>query len=187
MPKGNGKGSSFEREISKRLSLWWTEGERDDIFWRSDQSGGRATQRAKQGKSTSNSYGDLACIDPIGQPFIDQFCIELKRGYSKDLAILPILDNPKAKHSLIEFWNQCERDRELAGRPHSMLIFKRDRMKECIMLKSSLFRKLERWHGNWELPYIRITTRHISKIVIHLNDFLNWVEPETIKRWNSTT
>ena len=41
------KGGAWEREFSKYLSLWITEGERDDVFWRSSQSGGRATQRAK--------------------------------------------------------------------------------------------------------------------------------------------
>ena len=32
---GKQKGSAFEREICKKLSLWFTENERDDIFFRS--------------------------------------------------------------------------------------------------------------------------------------------------------
>ena len=183
MAKGHGKGSAFEREISKRLSLWWTDDEQEDVFWRSDQSGGRATQRAKQGKSTSNSYGDLACISPIGQPFIDQFCVELKRGYSKDLTILPILDNPKAKHTLIEFWNQCERDRQLAKRPWSLVIFKRDRMKECVLMEQRLYNRIGRWCGDYGKPTIRISSKYI---IVHLDTFLDWLSPEVIKRWNST-
>lgn len=82
MPKGNRKGSSFERLICKKLSLWWTDGDRDDVFWRSSQSGGRATQRAKSGKKTYGSYGDVAAVDPIGEPLIRSFTIELKRGRS---------------------------------------------------------------------------------------------------------
>ena len=68
------KGSAFEREISKSLSLWYTEGERDDIFWRSSQSGGRATTRAKKGKKTAASYGDITALDNRGEPFTDLFC-----------------------------------------------------------------------------------------------------------------
>ena len=41
MPKAY-KGSEFEREMCKCLSLWWTDSKRDDVFWRSAQSGGRA-------------------------------------------------------------------------------------------------------------------------------------------------
>jgi len=79
------KGSSFEREICKKLSLWWTrdlEHPRDDVFWRSSQSGGRATERAKKGKSTYGSYGDITAVDPIGEPLLKLFTIELKRGRS---------------------------------------------------------------------------------------------------------
>lgn len=77
-----GKGSQFERQICKQLSLWWTVGERDDIFWRSSQSGGRATQRMKFGKKTFGSYGDVAAVDPFGQPLLEYWTIELKRGKS---------------------------------------------------------------------------------------------------------
>lgn len=79
---GSHKGSSYEREICKQLSLWWSGGKRDDIFWRSSQSGGRATQRAKSGKSTFGSYGDIAAVDPIGQSLLKLVTIELKRGRS---------------------------------------------------------------------------------------------------------
>ena len=45
MRKGGGKekGSSFERLVCKRMSMWLSKGERDDLFWRSAMSGGRAT------------------------------------------------------------------------------------------------------------------------------------------------
>ncbi len=74
------KGSSFERVIAKQLSRWWSDGKRDDIFWRVSQSGGRATQRTKSGKRTYGSYGDIAAIDPIGEPLLKLFTIELKVG-----------------------------------------------------------------------------------------------------------
>lgn len=80
MGSGHRKGSNFERHICKQLSHWWTGGERDDVFWRSSQSGGRATQRAKSGKKTYGSYGDIAAVDPIGEPLMRLFTIELKRG-----------------------------------------------------------------------------------------------------------
>ncbi|MBM3120244.1 MAG: hypothetical protein FJ006_12010, partial [Chloroflexi bacterium] len=58
------KGASFERDISRQLSLWWTHGERDDVFWRSSMSGGRATVRAKKGQKTAYQNGDITATDP---------------------------------------------------------------------------------------------------------------------------
>ena len=77
-----GKGSEFERSICKQLSLWWTDGKRDDIFWRSSQSGGRATSRAKKGKKTAGQEGDICATHRSGDPLVRLFSIELKRGYN---------------------------------------------------------------------------------------------------------
>ena len=55
---GKAKGSSFEREIARILSLWWSKGTRDDIFGRTMSSGAWGTQRAKAGKSTFGQYGE---------------------------------------------------------------------------------------------------------------------------------
>uniref|UniRef100_A0A6M3IVU9 Uncharacterized protein n=1 Tax=viral metagenome TaxID=1070528 RepID=A0A6M3IVU9_9ZZZZ len=79
------KGADFEREILKTLSLWWTQDEndpREDIFYRTSGSGARSTARAKKGKATHNSSGDVGYLDAIGKPLIDYAFIEIKRGYT---------------------------------------------------------------------------------------------------------
>jgi hypothetical protein len=75
------KGGSFEREVAKQLSLWWTGAKRDDVFYRSHSSGARFTQRRKAGKDTALQAGDLTCSDPIGEPLIRIWNIECKKGY----------------------------------------------------------------------------------------------------------
>lgn len=92
---GARKGSAFERKICKELSLWWTHGKRDDVFWRSSQSGGRATKRSAQGKKTAGSYGDITALDPIGKPFLDLFTVELKVGKSHGHP-MEMLDAPRS-------------------------------------------------------------------------------------------
>lgn len=100
------KGSNFEREICKKLSLWWTSGSRDDVFWRSQTSGGRATNRWKKGKRTYGSYGDIASVDPIGEPLLRYWTIELKRGrFHRDPAELiecPATDCQKPFEAALE-------------------------------------------------------------------------------------
>lgn len=88
---GSHKGSSFEREICKRLSLAWTDGERDDVFWRTSGSGARATCRFGRGKATANQYGDICATDPVGVPLTDCFVFELKCGYGR-WDLLDLLD-----------------------------------------------------------------------------------------------
>lgn len=77
-----GKGGTFENEIAKQLSLWFTDGQRDDIFGRSDGSGGRFTSRWKKGKTTASQSGDITFIDILGEPLIKIWNIEVKTGYS---------------------------------------------------------------------------------------------------------
>jgi len=55
-------GNNFEREIAKKLSLWITKGERDDVLWRNLDSGSRSTTRKKQGL-TSIQDGDFVATD----------------------------------------------------------------------------------------------------------------------------
>jgi len=181
-----GKGGQFEREIAKQLSLWWTAGERDDIFWRSDSSGARATSRTKLGKTTANSQGDIKYLDEDGRSFIDTFLVEIKRGYSKDLAILPLLDRPEGKHKLYEFWEQAETDRATTTRPYSILIFKRDRMNCCAMITTKLFMKIERWRGTYEQEHIHIHCKEKETfVVLNFKFFLEWLSPEVVRRWTN--
>lgn len=83
---GHGKGAAFEREVSRRLSLWVTKGERDDLFWRTAMSGGRATLQARKGIVNRAQAGDIGAIDPAGEALLKHITIECK--FHKDLVIL---------------------------------------------------------------------------------------------------
>lgn len=193
---GASKGSSFEREICKRLSRWWSAGlgglERDDIFWRSSQSGGRATQRAKQGKKTFGSYGDIAAVDPIGAPLLQMFTIELKRGRSHGCPG-DLLESASTK-KVRPFEKALQQAMEAAGNAGSlgwMLISKRDRKVPMIYLDLEAMR-----HVNSELesscPRVRYslpvnvgggTSVRVYFVGMPLEDFLVPTIPEVIVEW----
>lgn len=131
------KGSQFERDIAKKLSLWWTDGIRDDVFWRTSQSGGRATTRAKKGKSTANSEGDLCAIDPIGQPLMDRFVIELKKGYNRD-SLMDLVDSPTDKLvGVYPKWIKKVKEQAEKHRKQWLLIVKKDRRREIAIFDLS--------------------------------------------------
>ncbi len=135
------KGSSFERTICKQLSLWWTDGDRDDVFWRTSGSGARATMRSKSGRGTKNQYGDIQATDPIGQPLIDLCTIEIKKGYGKysyfDLIDkLPNETRQPYRKFILQAVDQCLE----AGTKSWLLITKRDRKETVITMPISLRR-----------------------------------------------
>jgi len=72
---GKRKGSSFEREISRELSLWISKGARNDLFWRTHSSGALGTISKKM-----SQYGDIMSIEDGGKPFTDRCNIECRHG-----------------------------------------------------------------------------------------------------------
>ena len=136
------KGSNFEREICKQLSLWWSKSKRDDIFWRTAGSGAMAKTRSKSNKKTFGQCGDIQATDPIGQPLINVCSIELKRGYSKD-TFFNLIEKPKdaAEQTYEKFINQAIIDHKNAGSLTWLLIVKRDR-KESLVFMPQKFKKL---------------------------------------------
>ena len=123
--------------------MWWTGEQRDDIFWRSSQSGGRATERAKKGLSTANSAGDIGALDPDGHTLLEFITFELKRGY-KDSDIHQILDRPdKLKPCIMDQWfSQTINSAQTASTPFWMLMTRRDRKLDLIWIPESLYRIL---------------------------------------------
>jgi hypothetical protein len=162
--KGSSKGSSFEREICRQLSLWWTNQVRDDIFWRASQSGGRATTRSKIGKSTANSAGDIAYLDVAGKPFLDKVCIEIKRGYSARSDTTGLIDSIQhGQPLLLKFFEQAERSRINANVPYWMLIQKRDRRESLVHFPCAMLFTISKFLGTsyelllQQLKYAQVT------------------------------
>lgn len=134
MRKGGGKakGASYERTVCKALSLWVSKGEREDLFWRSAMSGGRATVGRKSGKSHDAHAGDISPTDRAGQVFTDRFYIEVK-AY-KDLMIESAL--MKAEGKLSKFWRTtCKEATHYKKMP--MLIAKQNAWPPIVLVPSA--------------------------------------------------
>ena len=173
------KGGQFEREFSKLLSLWYTENERDDVFWRTSGSGARATTRRKQQKRTKYEYGDISFRDPIGLPFIDYFLLELKRGYTKDIDVLSLLDGQKGKSILLRWWDKAVEEMSFAKRKAVLLVIRRNNKKECIVISAYTFRTFKNLGFNGE--FIRIKSKKTHLIIIPLENFFQQIPIKKFK------
>jgi hypothetical protein len=100
---GKSKGSAFERKICKALSLLVSNGKRQDVFWRSAMSGGRATVQHARGVNIRQS-GDICAVAPEGHAFADKWFIECKNVVNMNLA--SFLINNKGK--LAKFWKTAK-------------------------------------------------------------------------------
>lgn len=126
---GKSKGAAFERGVCVSLSRWLTQGTRDDIFWRSAMSGGRATVAfASKGKKLSAQSGDISCVDPLGGRFIKAFSVECK--FYKDLEYTGLLTG---RGKLLDFWGQTQRDARTHGKL-PILIARQNRMPAVVGL-----------------------------------------------------
>lgn len=179
MAKGKSKGSAFERQVAKDLSLWWTKGERDDIFWRSQTSGARATQRKKQGKSTANQDGDLTAMDVIGQPLISKLSIELKCGYPA-FNLEGVVNRPRAKKTVLrEFLEQCKR--EVEGTDRLWWLIVKQNLKEVILIFPISFNTFLREKNclKWKrLPHLTLKFEEWEITVVRFHEFLQVINPE---------
>lgn len=103
--RGKGKGASFEREVCKKLSLWITNGEREDCLWRSAISGGRATVAYSKGKEVRQA-GDVCAVSPEGHALTDHWYIECKHVRKLGLDQFLI----KGTGPLAKFWEKCRKE-----------------------------------------------------------------------------
>jgi len=123
------KGGAFERQLCKQFSLWWSEGKRDDLFWRTSNSGGRATFAKRKNRDIKGQYGDMGAIDPLGHDLVSLLTFEFKRGYNKN-TIQDLLDKSSPAKQEYEKWiEQAERSYEQAGSYAWFLVVRRDRRK----------------------------------------------------------
>jgi len=116
---GKAKGAAFERDICRRLSLWYTNGKQDDVFWRSAISGGRATTSGRttyfyhskgkrprigrrEAKELPHVAGDVCAVHPEGFKFVDEWFVECK--HVRDLQLHRFLI---AQGKLWVFWIQA--------------------------------------------------------------------------------
>jgi len=114
------KGSNFERDCCRALSLWVSHGKATDLFWRSAMSGGRATVAHRKGVSVRQA-GDITAVTPEGHSLTDMFYVECK--FYKDLNLTSFFLSEKGK--LAKFWAETQKQAAIYKR-QPMLIAKQN-------------------------------------------------------------
>lgn len=146
MGKTNNKrlSGTFEREIAEELSLWWTKGKDDSVFWRSQTSGGRATVRSRKGKKTLGQHSDLCPTAPCAFPMIRAAVIEIKKGYAKH-SLQDLIDtmarggHDEAPSMTGQWLQKAIHDHQCEGSYSWMIITRRNSRKKMVILDQKLY------------------------------------------------
>ena len=135
-PNNKSKGSTFERDICRLLSLWWTDQQREDVFWRTAASGALATIRGKTKQGAYGMHGDIQAVDPIGAPLMKVFTFELKKGYPKATIsdTLDTIQKHKRLPEFVQFILQARKSQEQAGSYSWAVIHRRDNHHTMLVL-----------------------------------------------------
>jgi hypothetical protein len=175
---GNSKGSEFERSVCKELSRWWTDGARDDVFWRTPQSGGRATSRGKKGVSTAGQYGDVQAIDPIGLPLLEFMTFELKHGY-KMASIMDLVDGKET--SLWSRWIEGVIVAHEKARSMGWALIVQRHTKRRVICMPKVVSDKAFWGGACPPTWVGIQHRRLGGLVcFSLDEFFKMVRPSMI-------
>jgi len=108
---GKAKGSAFERDVAKALSLWLTRGTDSTQLILSVLSGGWS--HGHKAPSGFRQVGDLAPNGPFGEAFRREYAVECKHRRSIDL--YGVWTRSAASDDLKGWWKKICEDSEAAG------------------------------------------------------------------------
>lgn len=176
------KGKTFERDTSRELSSWLTNGKDEDAVWYTKSSGGRATRRKKlYDESRKYDHGDLGPDDSSTEYFFDRFSIELKTGYASKRtksyqlwAILDVLDSQQGTPLFYQFWSEAMLDAEASER-EPMLIFRRLRRNPCIAMHEDIFNIFKKCSCYAPIDNITVTINEGHPVTVsNMRHFFYW-------------
>lgn len=162
------KGSPYEREVCRLLTDWWRgyESDTEDVlYWRTSQSGGRATTRRRKGKKANVAHcGDVSAVGAEGAELTRLITFELKRGYSSPRSYATLSDLvDRQKHvpvKGIEEWIvQAVTAAEYAKTRYWAIVHRRDARDHVMYLPTELYDDLRTEGMGFRIPTVHLTAK----------------------------
>lgn len=163
MATKKGKGADFEREVSRKLSLWISAGNDPDIYWRSTASGARATRRGNN--TLAHEAGDISASKPEGFPLLRRFYVECK--FYADLQLARFLVNKPSK--LGAFWTVARKQALCYQRRRVLLVAKQNLHPVLILMEPRSFRDFDLHGKGWYLANESVVVLLFGEFLINAN------------------
>lgn len=183
------KGSSFERDVCRRLTHWWTSDPAADVlYWRTSQSGGRATTRKKAGKVTNRAHhGDIYALGEVGAELTKLIAWELKNGYKRaSLHDVLARRDISAQQTYEEWIKQASTAAQLGGAAYWAIVHRKGFSEDILTIPYDLWKALDCSTTTIRPPVFDMTImleEHGIRIVsMRFEEFLKGVSPVEIRR-----
>jgi len=175
MTNGKRKGSGYERQLSKILTKWASNQEKDYWFYRTAASGGIPTMSG----GNADLSGDIMPINE-NVTWMKIFSFEAKCGYggaSFDKHLTDVKGN-----EINNFWKQCIEDADKHGKI-PILVFKKNRTKTWIGISNAIYKHLETDLAQLKMIHLRFddTTNFPDLYAFDLETFLETIPFEHLK------
>lgn len=177
------KGAEWERAVCKRLSLWVSNMTREDIFWRSAMSGGRATFATRKGREAdevSAQAGDISAISSEGELLIKLFFIECKNYASLKLETL-VYGTVGLSHI---YWDEPLAQAKKYGKL-PMVVAKESYQNPIMMTTKEGYDKLNKALKPGHTFHIHAIYPQMGMYVVSFRDVLGSISYEKFKEQNS--
>lgn len=175
------KGADYERGVCRRLSLWVSGYTREDVYWRSAMSGGRATVKSRTHRKRVRDFsahgGDIAATHELGHALTSEFFIDSKfyKGFRFDTYIhggagefAPVWVDDLEKAKLV--------------RKQLMVIIKANRMADLVFLTSEGLRWIRQGATSEEDFPIRVSFPQLDAHGGLFRDMLADIDFKRIRR-----
>lgn len=174
------KGADWERKCCQQLSLWVSNKTREDVYWRSAMSGGRATSRSRRARRKGQLVahaGDISATHEMGHALLAHFLIECK--FYRDLKWDVLVNGDIGKSELI--WLIPQRQAAEYGR--CPMVIAKANMRQPLVLLDRAGRQLL-LAGGGSLP-VRVCFPGLGLYVSAFSDLLADVNfSELRKQWS---
>ncbi len=174
------KGSQWERDVGKMLSLWLTKSERGDIFSRNVLSGGSFTLAEGAGKLSSRAPGDLMAAHPLAFAFLSRFSVECK--HLANIGLEAYLLDPKAQTSLGQIISLASRQAKHISLEY-MIVAKQNNREAIVLIdgdvgEDMLARCLRRGGARASLAPMHHYLHRGSICMLRFRDMLAFIDPD---------
>lgn len=164
---GSEKGGAYERDVSRKLTIWASGKNMPMWYWRTSGSG---SQASRSGDLKSPMAGDIMATVPEGAFFTDIFVVECKNRKNEN--VLSFIDQEDSDDPYL-WWLEAMYESMATKRLPMVVFHKYKSSKEYCIIRRTCYNKLRKHLGKG----ISHLSSQGEATIVDFDKFLAWAKP----------